>query len=144
MVSLQPEIVIHQLTDLPQGLAPARMGEAVNRNALIRSEGTRNLVAASLRAGATRMVAQSIAWAYAPGPEPHVESDLLDLHADGARAVSVGGVAILEEAVLNSPPLEGVVLRYGQIYGPGTGSEGPTVFRSTACRCGRLGGIAGN
>jgi hypothetical protein len=45
--------------------------------------------------------------------------------ADGARAVTVRGVAALEACVLNSPPLMGVVLRYGQLYGPETGSTGP-------------------
>jgi hypothetical protein len=45
--------------------------------------------------------------------------------ADGARAVTVRGVAALEACVLNSPPLVGVVLRYGQLYGPETGSTGP-------------------
>jgi nucleoside-diphosphate-sugar epimerase len=126
MMSIKPKIVIHQLTDLPHGLDPTQMGEAVKRNALIRSEGTHNLVAAARKAGARRLVAQSIVWAYAPGPEPHVESDPLDLHTEGPRAISVGGVAILEQTVLDSPPLEGVVLRYGQLYGPGTGSEEPT------------------
>jgi nucleoside-diphosphate-sugar epimerase len=126
LAAIKPEIVIHQLTDLPQGLDPTQMGEAIKRNALIRSEGTHNLVAAARKAGARRLVAQSIVWAYAPGLEPHGESDPLDLHAKGSRAISISGVAILEQAVLNSPPLEGVVLRYGQLYGPGTGSEEPT------------------
>jgi len=118
-----PTLIIHQLTDLPPALDPARMGEAVGRNARIRREGTRNLVAAALAAGADRMIAQSIAWAYAPGPEPHAETDPLDLDAEGVRAVSVGGVVALERAVLQTPPLRGVVLRYGQLYGPGTGFD---------------------
>lgn len=117
-----PEIVIHQLTDLPRGLDASRMAEG---NARIRSEGTRNLVAAAIAAGATRLIAQSIAWAYAPGPEPHAEDDPLDIHAEGARAITVGGVAALERQVLNAPPMAGIVLRYGQIYGPGTGADAP-------------------
>jgi nucleoside-diphosphate-sugar epimerase len=91
----------------------------------MREEGTRDLVKAAIAAGARRLVAQSIAWMYAPGPEPHGEGDPLDLAADGARAVTVRGVAALEARVLNSPPLAGVVLRYGQVYGPETGSTGP-------------------
>ena len=47
LASAKPEIVIHQLTDLPAGLDPARMGEAIARNARIRDEGTRNLVEAA-------------------------------------------------------------------------------------------------
>jgi nucleoside-diphosphate-sugar epimerase len=124
--AVRPAIVIHQLTDLPPGLDPGRMAESVARNARVRSEGTRNLVTAARDASVRRLIAQSIAWAYAPGPEPHAEGDPLDVGAEGSRAVSVGGVATLERLTLNSPPIEGVVLRYGQLYGPGTGSETPT------------------
>src|SRR5215475_5292498 len=124
-VAIRPEIVIHQLTDLPPGLNPVQMAAAVGRNARIRDEGTRNLVAASVRAGARRIVAQSIAWAYAPGPEPHSESDPLDLEAKDLRAVTVRGVAALEGQVLGQAGLEGVVLRFGRLYGPGTGKETP-------------------
>lgn len=124
-VRIGPDIVIHQLTDLPAGLDPARMAQGVTRNARIRSEGTANLVAAARAAGARRLVAQSIAWAYAPGPTPRHEEDPLDLAAGGLRAISVGGVAALERAVLGASPLEGVVLRYGQLYGPGTGVDQP-------------------
>ncbi len=125
LTAARPEIVIHQLTDLPPGLDPVRMAGATVRNARIRSEGTQNLVAAALEAGARRIVTQSIAWAYAPGREPHPEDDPLDTRAEGARAVTVGGVARLERLTLTSPPLEGIVLRYGHIYGPGTGAEAP-------------------
>jgi nucleoside-diphosphate-sugar epimerase len=90
--SVQPRIVIHQLTDLPRGLEPSRMAEAVVRNARIREEGTRNLLTAAAATGAHRVVAQSISWAYAPGPEPHQEDDPLDLGAVGSRAVSVRGI----------------------------------------------------
>ncbi|UVK50818.1 NAD(P)-dependent oxidoreductase [Mesorhizobium sp. AR02] len=122
MLAAKPDIVVHQLTDLPPGLDPSRMGEAIVRNARIRDEGTRNLVAAAVASGVRRMVAQSIAWAYAPGPEPHAEADPLDGGASGNRGISVGGVIALEKAVLNAP-FEGVVLRYGQLYGPGTGTD---------------------
>ena len=122
MLAVRADIVIHQLTDLPPGLDPSRMGEAVVRNARIRDEGTRNLVAAAVASGVRRMVAQSIAWAYAPGPEPHGEADPLDGGASGNRGISVGGVIALEKAVLNAP-FAGVVLRYGQLYGPGTGTD---------------------
>jgi nucleoside-diphosphate-sugar epimerase len=121
--SARPEIVIQQLTDLPLGLDPKLMAEGTARNARIRREGTRNLVAAALEAGARRLIAQSIAWMYATGPEPHSEDDPLDIHAEGARAVTVAGVATLERLAVASPPIEGVVLRYGHLYGPGTGAE---------------------
>jgi nucleoside-diphosphate-sugar epimerase len=119
----QPAVVIHELTDLPPGLDPARMGEAIARNARVRSEGTANLVAAALAARVPRMVAQSIAWAYAPQARPFREDDPLDLGADGTRAITVRGVTELERYVLGSPPLAGIVLRYGRFYGPGTGAD---------------------
>jgi len=125
LVRVAPHGVIHQLTDLPRGLDPVRMAEATARNARVRTEGTRNLVEAARAAGAVRMVAQSIAWAYAPGPKPYAEAQPLDTEAEGARRVSVGGVVALEQAVLHAPGITGTVLRYGQLYGPGTGADEP-------------------
>lgn len=121
----RPDIVIHQLTDLPDRLDPAQMGKAIVRNARIRWEGTRNLVTAALAAKVPRMIAQSIAWAYAPGTPPYKEEHPLDAGAQGNRAVTIGGIDALESLVLGSPPLEGVVLRYGNFYGPGTGRAEP-------------------
>ena len=121
----RPDIVIHQLTDLPPGLDPARMAEAAPRNARIRSEGTRNLVAAAREAGIRRLIAQSIAWVYAPGTPPYAEDHPLDRSPDNPRRASIDGVAALEAQVLHTPPFEGIVLRYGQFYGPGTGIDAP-------------------
>jgi nucleoside-diphosphate-sugar epimerase len=125
VLAAKPVIVIHQLTDLPPGLDPAKMADALVRNARIRDEGTRNLVQAALFAGARRMIAQSIAWIYAPGTTPHLESDPLNVEADGSYNVSIAGVVALETQTLQSPPLDGIVLRYGQLYGPGTGRDAP-------------------
>ena len=122
---IAPMAVIHQLTDLPPDLDPKLMADAAHRNARVRSEGTRNLVAAALAAGSRRLVAQSIAWVYAPGPLPHVEEHPLDLEAEGSRRVSVDGVASLERSVLGTPGITGTVLRYGLFYGPGTSNAGP-------------------
>jgi nucleoside-diphosphate-sugar epimerase len=119
----RPDIVIHQLTDLPPGLDPALMAEASDRNARIRREGTANLMAAALRAGARLMVAQSIAWAYADVPRPYAEDAPLDIAAGGRRGISVKGVQALEDTVLHTPGIDGIVLRFGQIYGPGTGCD---------------------
>jgi len=128
MESARPDVVIHQLTDLPKKLDPRLMGEAIVGNARIRDEGTRNLVAAANALRVRRLVAQSLAWAYAPGPEPHAESDPLDAGAQGARGTTVRGVIALEDWVLKSPPLEGLVLRYGQFYGPGSHADKPSNF----------------
>lgn len=114
MARVRPRVVIHQLTDLPAGLDPARMPEGRIRNARIRDIGTRHLIAAAVACGATRMVVQSIAFAYAPGPGPYREDAPL-----GAPAL-----AAFEQQVLDAP-LAGLVLRYGQFYGPGTGFDDP-------------------
>ena len=116
----RPEVVIHQLTDLPKTLAGPPSEAVLKANARVRTEGTRNLLDAALAAGARRFVAQSLAWVYAPGPEPHSEDDALDRDAQGPAGVTIAGVVALEQMTLGTPPLEGVVLRYGQLYGPGT------------------------
>jgi nucleoside-diphosphate-sugar epimerase len=126
LAAARPEVVIHQLTDLPQDLDPAAMAAAIPRNARIRAEGTRNLVRAAIAAGARRLVAQSIAWAYAPGPEPHAETDPLDSAAQGDRGITVRGVIALETQVLDAPPLGGIVLRYGRLHGSGTSRSQPS------------------
>lgn len=130
VANAQPAVVVHQLTDLPLGLDPARMADSVARNSRMRSEGTANLVAAALAARVPCMVAQSIAWAYAPQARPLREEDPLDLGAEGSRAISVRGVAELERRVLQSPALAGVVLRYGHLYGPGTGADSASALPS--------------
>jgi nucleoside-diphosphate-sugar epimerase len=116
VLASRAKIIVHQLTDLPPALDPAKMAEGRVRNARIRETGTRNLVAAALAAGVKRMVAQSIAFAYAPGPMPYGE--------DAPLSTEAPAVSSLEQQVL-SAPLVGVVLRYGKLYGPGTGFDKP-------------------
>ena len=118
-----PDAVIHQLTDLGNADSAA--------NARLRRVGTANLVAASKAAGVRRMVAQSIAWAYAPAPLLADETAPLDLSADEPRRTTVEAVAALEAAVLDMP--NPVVLRYGMLYGPDTWFEpgGPRAKAAT-------------
>jgi nucleoside-diphosphate-sugar epimerase len=123
VAAARPELIIHQLTDLPQEADPSKITAAYSRNARLRSEGTRNLIAAARHAAVRRFIAQSVAFAYAPSAEPHRESDPLDLGAQGPRAVSIRGVMALESAVLGTPGIEGIVLRYGRLYGPGTWTD---------------------
>jgi len=120
----QPEIVIHQLTDLPFALDAARMTEALVRNARLRDEGTRNLVEAAVQAGAGRLIAQSISFIYADGTLPHGEDAPLLPETHPVYGGTVTGVLRLERQTLEAP-LEGIVLRYGLFYGPGTGFDAP-------------------
>ena len=114
----KPQAIIHQLTDLAFAPGTPQYQEGLKRNARLRIEGTRNLVDAARAAGVARMVAQSIAFIYAPGPGARVETD--PLNADPAAAGTVTAVKALEDAVLSLP--EGIMLRYGYFYGPGTWS----------------------
>jgi nucleoside-diphosphate-sugar epimerase len=118
----KPAVVIHQLTDLPRQFDEARIAASYPKNARIRIEGTRNLIAAAQAAAARRFIVQSIAFAYAGGGEPHPETDPLNL-ADPARAVTVKGAADMERQVLSASGLDAIVLRYGLLYGPGTWRE---------------------
>jgi nucleoside-diphosphate-sugar epimerase len=122
-VAARPEIVIHQLTDLPRVFDETQLAASYPRNARIRIEGTRNLIAAAQAAGARRFIVQSVAFAYAPGKQPHVETDPLNL-VDGPRLVTVRAAANMEQQALASG-MEAVVLRYGLLYGPGAWTEGP-------------------
>jgi nucleoside-diphosphate-sugar epimerase len=123
MLAARPDVVVHQLTDLPHGLKAELMAEGLIRNARLRIEGTRNLVDAALGAGVRRLVAQSIAFVYAPGREPHDESDPLNSPAEEPWRSTMEGVVTLERLATTTSGLDGLVLRYGMFYGLGTGVE---------------------
>jgi nucleoside-diphosphate-sugar epimerase len=94
--AFSPDLLLHELTDLPDDLESLPADSLLN--ARIRSEGTRNLLDALEGLNSPKVVAQSVAWTMRPGAE-----------ADA--------VAELENVVLAA---NGVVLRYGLLYGPGT------------------------
>ncbi len=96
VVDFAPDLVMYQLTDLPDDAS--RIAERGAANARIRTEGTANLIAAAQAAGAGRFLAQSIAWTPSAGNESREALEAQALAYDGT----------------------GVVLRYGQFYGPGT------------------------
>jgi nucleoside-diphosphate-sugar epimerase len=111
------EAVVHQLTALPDRLdfRNKDLYSATNR---LRTEGTEILLDAAREAGARRFVCQSIAFAYAPGGEPVKSEDApLLRNAPGAFGEGVRAIARMERQVLDA---DGVVLRYGFFYGPGT------------------------
>jgi nucleoside-diphosphate-sugar epimerase len=125
VIAAKPDAVVHQLTDLPSAPGTPGYEDAQRRNVRLRTEGTRNLMAAAKAAGARRVIAQSIAFVYAPGEGPRYETDPLDLSAAGIRSLTVSGVMVLEEAVLHAAGITGLVLRYGYLYGPGTWYDTP-------------------
>jgi nucleoside-diphosphate-sugar epimerase len=111
-----PDAIIHELTDL------ARFDFV--SNAHLRVEGTANLVGVAIGLGITRVVAQSISWAYQPGETPASEEEPLATDPDSGAPLSPS-INALEAAVLGLS--DGVVLRYGLFYGPGTwyAADGP-------------------
>ena len=122
VTSFRPDVVMHQMTDLPRDLAQLD-DAALERNARIRHEGTRSLVKAALAARARRLVAQSICFSYAPARLPHVEEDLLAGRLNDASPTAKGVVSLEDQVVQSGIPA--VILRYGKLYGPGTGSDRP-------------------
>ncbi len=123
VIAAEPKVVIHQLTDLPDVSDPSQMAAVRERNSRLRIEGTRNLMAAAKAAGVGRVIAQSIAFVYAQGPKPYLEDDPLD--TSEAHRMTMTGVIALEDAVLHTPGIDGIVLRYGRLYGPGTWFDKP-------------------
>jgi nucleoside-diphosphate-sugar epimerase len=118
----RPEVVVHQLTAIGELdiRDPDRSFAATNR---LRTEGTDNLLAAAREAGARRFVAQSYAgWPFAREGEPVKAEDApLDPHPPAGLRATHAAIRHLEESVLRADGLEGIVLRYGGFYGPGTG-----------------------
>jgi nucleoside-diphosphate-sugar epimerase len=118
-----PDIIIHQLTDLPAAPGTPGYAEGLARNSRIRIEGTRNLMEAAKAAGVRRVIAQSIGFVYAAAPGARTETDPLDPSAEPVRRDTIEGVRALEDAVLKTPGIEGIVLRFGFFYGPGTWND---------------------
>jgi nucleoside-diphosphate-sugar epimerase len=117
----RPDAVVHQLTAIPSAIDPRRFAEAFAGTNRLRREGTRNLVAAARAAGAGRLLAQSIAQAYAPvGGWVKEEQDPLYAQAPEVFRDVFDAVIELERCALGAPELEPVVLRYANFYGPGT------------------------
>jgi nucleoside-diphosphate-sugar epimerase len=119
VAAAQPEVVVHALTALPPRFNPrSDYLTATNR---VRVEGTRNLLDAALAAGARRLVAESVAFFYEPeGDWVKDEEAPLQRNPAGRFAEALAAIGELEDWVTGTEGLEGVVLRCGWFYGPGT------------------------
>jgi nucleoside-diphosphate-sugar epimerase len=122
----EPEVIVHQLTALKgdPGLRemrhPDRFAAMTNR---LRTEGTDHLLAAGRAVGIRRFIAQSIcigAYARTGGPVT-TEDDPLDANPPAKLRSGADAVRYLEDTVTGIEGAEGLVLRYGAFYGPGTG-----------------------
>src|SRR5262245_61597877 len=116
----QPEVVIEQLTALPKNYTPEAMSAAAALNRRIRLEGGANVLTAARAAGVRRYLRQSIAFWAVPGPALADEATPLAVDASPAVAADARVVTEIEHRLLGNPNIEGIALRYGFFYGPGT------------------------
>jgi 2-alkyl-3-oxoalkanoate reductase len=124
MAEARPQVLVHELTALPDvfDFRDPELYTATNR---VRTEGTRNLLAAAREAGTGRVVAQSIAFVYAPvGGWVKDEDAPVMNDAPGPFGEALDAVFDLERQVIEADGIDGVVLRYGFFYGPGTSYAG--------------------
>jgi nucleoside-diphosphate-sugar epimerase len=116
----QPDVVIEQLTALPKTYTAESMAAAAPFNRRIRLEGGANVLAAAQAAGVRRYLRQSIAFWAEPGPGLADEETPFAVDASPAVAADVRVVAEIERRLLESRNIEGIAMRYGFFYGPGT------------------------
>lgn len=118
----EPDAVINELTDLPQSLNPRKLGEYYAANNRVRREGTANLLDAARDSGRVRrFLVQGAAYWYAQtGGAVKTEEAPLYLDAPPPVGPAVQTIKFVEDVVLSAEGLEGLVLRYGFFYGPGT------------------------
>jgi 2-alkyl-3-oxoalkanoate reductase len=129
----RPEVIVHQATALSDIGDFRKFAEEFAQTDRLRTEGTDNLLAAATAAGVRRVVAQSFtSWPYARiGGPVKSEEDPLDLDPPEAARGMLAAIRYLEEHVTGTDGLEGVALRYGGFYGPGTSiTEGGAHFEA--------------
>ncbi len=117
----RPEVVVHELTAIGP-LNTRNLDAAFVATNRLRTEGTDNLIAAARAAGARRFVGQSFApWSYKrEGGPVKTENDALETDPPKGVGNTLAAIRHLERAVTGAEGLEGIVLRYGGFYGPGT------------------------
>jgi len=118
----EPEVIVHQATALSGKLDLRHFEREFALTNRLRSEGTDHLLAAARAVGTRRFVAQSFAgWPYARvGGPVKSEEDPLDPDPPAAFRTTLAAIKHLEVAVTGADWIEGLALRYGGFYGPGT------------------------
>ena len=120
---VRPDVIINELTSLPRHYTPTEMKAAAERDARVRLEGNTNLIAAAQQTGVRRFLVQSTGFWYAPGEGLADEGEPLAYDASPAVVAGAQRYAELEAMTLGRTEFEGVSLRYGFFYGPGTWFE---------------------
>jgi nucleoside-diphosphate-sugar epimerase len=118
----RPDVVVHELTALAGEVNMRKLDRAFELTNRLRTEGTDHLLDAARAAGARRFVAQSFAgWPSArTGGPVKTEEDPLDPDPPASARRTLDAIRYLEGAVVGAEGLEGLALRYGGFYGPGT------------------------
>ena len=116
----QPEVVIEQLTALPRHYTREELNDTSALNTRLRLEGGANVLAAAQASEARRYLRQSIAFWGQPGPRLANEETPLAFDASPAAGADARVVTALEQRLLENTDIEGIALRYGFFYGPGT------------------------
>jgi nucleoside-diphosphate-sugar epimerase len=117
----RPEVIVHELTAIPEVLDMRHFDRDFALTNRLRTEGTDHLLAAAETVGVTRVVAQSFFAGYARiGGSVKTEDDPLDPSPAREMRDTVAAIHHVEEAVLGATWAEGIALRYGGFYGPGT------------------------
>jgi nucleoside-diphosphate-sugar epimerase len=116
----RPDAIIDELTSLPKRYTPEDMRAAAPRDRQVRLEGGGNLHRAALRSGVKRYVVQSTGFFYGPGQGLASETEDLAHGASPGVAGAVDTYTRIEQRLFGDRALEGVALRYGFFYGPGT------------------------
>lgn len=117
---IQPDAIIDELTALPKKYTPEEMKAAAPRDAQVRLEGGGNLFRAAGQAGVKRYIVQSTGFFYAAGDGLATESDPLATNATPGVSANALRYEQIESRTFSDPRVEGVALRYGFFYGPGT------------------------
>ncbi len=123
VLSARPEVVVHEMTALRNASDLRHFERAFAQTNRLRTEGLDHLLAAARQSGARRVVAQSYCgWPFARvGGPVKTEDDPLDSTPPREFQRSLQAIRHLESAVGEAADLEGIVLRYGAFYGPGSG-----------------------
>jgi 2-alkyl-3-oxoalkanoate reductase len=121
----RPDAIIHQATSLPHSFDFRRFDEVFATTNRLRRDGLANLLAAAVEFGVRRVVAQSYTGWTNPrtGGPVKTEADPLDPEPLAAFRPSLRTIAELERSVTSTPGVTGVALRFGALYGPGTGFD---------------------
>jgi nucleoside-diphosphate-sugar epimerase len=116
----KPEIVIDQLTDLPKKANPFRFRSFYKKQTPLKETAPLPLLEAAIEVGAIRHIMQSVAFMYAPAGKLHSEDDPVYLDAPPPWDTAIPPFPRIEQRIVDEAALEGIVLRYGFFYGPGT------------------------